>query len=163
MSYNPNELAKCKHINELAAQIANKLEASGYDSDLPSAQITGLRVGSDGTLTLTNGVFTGSVPVSLINDKKIFTLNFTTTGGLPDKMFSSKPPYLVTDQDNTYITNYNLQRAYTGSLQSPYMSLMIGDNAGQTAHTLTGSLIFPASTNFKKTEVKFSITFEAGA
>lgn len=139
-----------------------KTQQTTCDATGTLAQVTGLRVGTDGTLTLTEGVFTGTVPVSLINNKKIFTLNFTTAGGLPDKMFTSTPPYLMTEQEDTKITNYNIQRAYTGSGQSPSISLMIGDSAGQTAHTLTGSLIFPASEFYDETEIKFSITFEAG-
>lgn len=161
MAYNPNELVKCKHINELAALIAAKLEASGYDSDLPSAQVTSVKVGAGGAypLTLVDDVFTGTVPVSAIDNKRMLKFNFTTAGGLVDKLFNARPPIFDTEQENTYVTNYSIQRAYGGSGQSPAMSLTIGDDAGQTPHTLVGSLIFPASPEFKKTEIKLSITF----
>lgn len=138
-----------------------KTQQTTCDATGTLAQITGIRIGTD-NLTLTEGVFTGTIPVSAINNKKMFVVNLVTASSLPSQMFSAQPPYLMTDQENTYITNYAIQRAYTGSGQSGGISLTIGDNAGQTAHTLTASLIFPASEYFDETEIKLSITFQAG-
>ena len=138
-----------------------KTQQTTCDATGTLAQITGIRIGTD-NLTLTEGVFTGTISTSAINNKKMFVMNLVTASSLPSQMFSSQPPYLMTDQENTYVTNYSIQRAYPGSGQSGGISLTIGDNAGQTAHTLTGSLIFPASEYYDETEVKFSITFQAG-
>lgn len=139
-----------------------KVDKINCDAIEEYVSISGLRVGASGNLTLTDGVFTGNVPVSLINNKKMFNLNFTTAGGLPDKMFNSRPPVLSTNQESTYITNYSIQRAYPGSGQSPSMTMTIGDNSGQTPHTLEGTLTFPASPEFNEFEIKFAITFQEG-
>ena len=139
-----------------------KVDRIDCDAEETYVSITGVRIGGSNNLELVDGVFTGTVPVSAINNKKLFNVNFTTTGGLPDKMFNSRPPILVTEQENTFITNYSVQRAYVGSGQSPSMAMTIGDNAGQTAHTLTAKLVFPASPEFNEFEIKLSITFQEG-
>lgn len=139
-----------------------KVDRVDCDAEETYVGVTGVKIGSSNNLELVDGVFTGTVPANVINNKKMFVVGLTTTGGLPGKMFNARPPVLQTEQSNTYITNYSIQRAYTGSGQSGGISLTIGDDAGQTAHIFTGTIVFPASPEFNEFEIKLSITFQEG-
>ncbi|MBR6712135.1 MAG: hypothetical protein IKI76_03980 [Selenomonadaceae bacterium] len=159
MAYNPDEIAKVKHLNEFARQLRIKLD--GETDPKPQRVFYNIKcVCSSGSPTIINptlvdGVYTVSITTAQITQKFItFSFNSYSISSLVGQI-----PYWVPSNNNTF-GNYTTWGGRGSGSAENNTSVRVTFYDNTVAQIVEGSVVFDEDENFARTEIKFKAIVE---